>query len=86
MVFALVSTPGGARAQSAGSANYVDGRISQLQQSIVELGRQIDRQQRQSQQLQQQLERMQAGYEQRLERLEKANAAKPAPARKRKRP
>ncbi|WP_422011950.1 hypothetical protein [Reyranella sp.] len=73
-LLALLATPGVAAAQSG-----IDGRLNDLQRSISAIASQIEQLKVQDRQLEQQLTRMQTSFEQRIERLEKAPAAKPTP-------
>jgi len=70
----LILGPGVATAQTS-----VDTRFNDLQRSISALSAQIEQLKVQERQLEQQLTKMQTGFEQRIERLEKAPAAKPTP-------
>lgn len=71
--------PDVAVAQGGGDAAHINGRLSELQRSLAALSTQLEQLKAQNQQLQQKLEKMQTTISQRLERLEKAPAAKPAP-------
>ena len=73
-LLALLLAPGVASAQSG-----IDGRLNDLQRSISALAGQIEQLKVQERQLEQQLTRLQTSFEQRIERLEKAPAAKPTP-------
>jgi len=71
---ALLIAPGAAAAQSG-----IDARFNDLQRSISALSSQIEQLKAQERQLEQQLTKMQTSFEQRIERLEKAPAARPTP-------
>ena len=73
-LLALLAAPGVAAAQSG-----IDGRLNDLQRSISAIASQIEQLKVQDRQLEQQLTRMQTSFEQRIERLEKAPAAKLTP-------
>jgi septal ring factor EnvC (AmiA/AmiB activator) len=77
IVFALAALPGVAAAQAGGSSAYIDDRLGQISRSIADLQSRTEQLRKQNQQLQQQLDKMRTSYESRLERLEKAGAAKP---------
>lgn len=73
-ILALLAAPGAAAAQSG-----IDGRLNDLQRSISALSAQVEQLKAQDRQLEQQLTKMQTSFEQRIDRLEKAPAAKPTP-------
>ena len=73
VVLVLLLLPGAAGAQS------IDGRLNDLQRSLSAIASQVEQLKVQDRQLEQQLTRMQTSFEQRIERLEKAPAAKPTP-------
>jgi TolA-binding protein len=66
--------PGTAFAQRGSDAAYIEGRLSGLQQQLVDLSARLEQLKIQDQQLQQRLEEMRTKFEARLGRLESVGA------------